>query len=34
MLEIFKITHGVYDNLMTDNFMNLKVNNVYTRGQS
>ena len=32
MIEIFKITHGVCDNLVTDNFLNLKDNNANSRG--
>ena len=34
MIEIFKITHGFFDNLVTDNFLNPKENNVNTRGHT
>ena len=34
MIEIFKITHGFYDNLVPENFLNLKENKVNTRGHT
>ena len=34
IIEIFNITHGFYDNLVDDNFPNLKENNVNTRGHT
>ena len=34
MIEIFKITHGFYDNLVTENFLNLRENKVNTRGHT
>ena len=34
MIEIFKITHGFYDNLVTESFLNLRENKVNTRGHT